>query len=575
MQILQFLSYPAVGKEIALNNRQSDRITALYCRLSRDDELQGESNSVTNQKSIISKYAKERGFKNLKFFVDDGYSGVCFTRPAFMELMELAEAGKVETIIVKDHSRLGRNRFIVGQLLEEDFVRLGVRYIAIMDNIDTKEGLSDFLPVQDWFNEMHAKNTSKKVRAVFQNKGMSGKPLTTVIPYGYRKNEADPVRWLVDEEAADVVRRIFSLCVSGYGPTQIANILFSEGIPTPTEHWQAQGRKTGALPSVPHKWSARSVEDILERLEYCGHTVNFRSTTRSFKDKTKIDRPKEEWMVFPNTHEAIIDRETWEIVQTLRQNKRRPNRTGEVSIFSGLLYCADCGEKLYYSVTNNYRHEGAYFFCSSYRKNSTNCSAHYIREKLLYELVLESMKRVLSYVQVFEKQFVRAQLERSSEEQKKELAKKRRELSKAEKRIAELDVLFQRVYEDHVKSVLSDERFATLSASYEDEQKRLKADTEKLRIDIEKQDNEAANTAAFVERTKRYTEIKELTPAIVNEFISEIVVSQMQTVNGKTVYPIDIYYNGVGIIQTPTAEEYEEMFQERLKELQSKKQKTA
>ena len=492
-----------------------------------------------------------------------------------MELMELAEAGKVETIIVKDHSRLGRNRLIVGQLLEEDFVRLGVRYIAIMDNIDTKEGLSDFLPVQDWFNEMHAKNTSKKVRAVFQNKGMSGKPLTTVIPYGYRKNEADPVRWLVDEEAADVVRRIFSLCVSGYGPTQIANILFSEGIPTPTEHWQAQGRKTGALPSVPHKWSARSVADILERLEYCGHTVNFRSTTRSFKDKTKIDRPKEEWMVFPNTHEAIIDRETWEIVQTLRQNKRRPNRTGEVSIFSGLLYCADCGEKLYYSVTNNYRRDGAYFFCSSYRKNSTNCSAHYIREKLLYELVLESMKRVLSYVQVFEKQFVRAQLERSSEEQKKELAKKRRELSKAEKRIAELDVLFQRVYEDHVKSVLSDERFATLSASYEDEQKRLKADTEKLRIDIEKQDNEAANIAAFVERTKRYTEIKELTPAIVNEFISEIVVSQKQTVNGKTVYPIDIYYNGVGIIQTPTAEEYEEMFQERLKELQSKKQKTA
>ena len=230
MQILQFLSYPAVGKEIALNNRQSDRITALYCRLSRDDELQGESNSVTNQKSIISKYAKERGFKNLKFFVDDGYSGVSFTRPAFMELMELAEAGKVETIIVKDHSRLGRNRLIVGQLLEEDFVRLGVRYIAIMDNIDTKEGLSDFLPVQDWFNEMHAKNTSKKVRAVFQNKGMSGKPLTTVIPYGYRKNEADPVRWSVDEEAADVVRRIFSLCVSGYGPTQIANILFSESI---------------------------------------------------------------------------------------------------------------------------------------------------------------------------------------------------------------------------------------------------------------------------------------------------------------------------------------------------------
>ena len=256
-------------------------------RLSRDDELQGESNSITNQKSIVEKYAKENGFKNTKFFVDDGYSGVSFTRPAFMELMELAEAEMVETIIVKDHSRLGRNRLVIGQLLEEDFVRLNVRYIAIMDNIDTKDGLSDFLPVQDWFNEMHAKNTSKKVRAVFQNKGMSGKPLTTVIPYGYKKNESNPDEWLVDEEAAEVVRKIFNLCVAGYGPTQIANQLSSESIPTPTEYWQSQGRKTSALPAVPHKWAARTVADILKRQEYIGDTVNFRSTTRSFKDKTR------------------------------------------------------------------------------------------------------------------------------------------------------------------------------------------------------------------------------------------------------------------------------------------------
>lgn len=553
-----------------MSKRQSDKITALYCRLSRDDELQGESNSITNQKTIVSKYAKEHGFRNCRFFLDDGYSGVSFTRPAFMELMELAEAGKVETIIVKDHSRLGRNRLIVGQLLEEDFVRLNVRYIAIMDNIDTKEGLSDFLPVQDWFNEMHAKNTSKKVRAVFQNKGMSGMPLTTVIPYGYRKNEADPARWLVDEEAAQVVKRIFSLCVAGYGPTQIANILFSEGIPTPTEYWQSRGRRAGNLPSVPHKWSARSVADILERPEYCGHTVNFRTTTRSFKDKTTIRHPKEEWKIFHNTHEAIINNETWETVQTLRQNKRRPNRTGEVSIFSGLLYCADCGGKLYYSVTNNCRREGAYFFCSTYRKNSANCSAHYIREKILYELVLESMKRVLSYVQVFEKQFVRAQLERSGEEQKKALARKRRELSKAEKRIAELDILFQRVYEDNVSGKLSDERFVILSKNYEDEQKRLKDESEKLRLDIEKQDSDTANIAAFVERAKRYTEIKELTPSIVNELISEIVVSRKQVIDGKTVYPIDIYYNGVGIIEAPTAEQYEEMFQKRLKRKRTK-----
>lgn len=546
-----------------MSNRQSDRITALYCRLSRDDELTGESNSITNQKSIISRYAKEQGFRNCRYFLDDGYSGVSFARPAFMELMELAEAGKVETIIVKDHSRLGRNRLIVGQLLEEDFVRLNVRYIAIMDNIDTKEGLSDFLPVQDWFNEMHAKNTSKKVRAVFQNKGMSGKPLTTIIPYGYRKNEADPARWLVDEEAAQVVKRIFSLCVSGYGPTQIAN-----------EYWQARGRKAGNLPAVPHRWSARAVADILERPEYCGHTVNFRTTTRSFKDKTTIHHPKEEWKIFRNTHEAIIDDETWETVQTLREHKRRPNRTGGVSVFSGLLYCADCGEKLYYNAINNYRREGAYFCCSSYRKNTADCSAHYIREKVLYELVLESLKRVLSYVQIFEKQFVRAQLERSGEEQKKEIARKRRELYKAEKRIAELDILFQRVYEDNVSGKLTDERFAILSASYEDEQKRLTDETEKLRLDIEKQNNETANIAAFVERAKRYTAIKELTPFIVNEFISEIVISKKQVVDGKTVYPIDIYYNGMGIIEAPTAEEYEEMFQKQ-RNLRLKKQKTA
>lgn len=556
-------------------NRQSEKITALYCRLSRDDMLQGESNSITNQKSIVEKYAKENGFKNTKFFVDDGYSGVSFTRPAFMELMELAEAGRIETIIVKDHSRLGRNRLVVGQLLEEDFVRLGIRYIAIMDNIDTKDGLSDFLPVQDWFNEMHAKNTSKKVRTVFQNKGMSGKPLTTVIPYGYRKNEAELSHWLIDEDAAEIVRRIFRLCVEGYGPTQIANILFSEGVPTPTEHWQAQGRKTSALPAIPHKWAARTVADILERLEYCGHTVNFRSTTRSFKDKTKIHRPKEEWKVFENTHEAIIDTETWELVQELRSHKRRPNRTGEVSIFSGLLYCGDCGEKLYYSVTNNYSREQAYFFCSNYRKSTVNCTAHYIREKIVYALVLESLQRVLFYVQAFEKQFVQEQLDKSSEEQKKELGKKRCELAKSEKRIAELDVLFQRIYEDNVSGKLSDERFSIMSASYEAEQKTLKEVLPQLKADIEMQDDKIANVLTFVEKVKRYTEIKELTPAIVNEFIDYIMVSKKQVINGKTVYPIDIYYNGVGIINAPSAEEYEEMFQERLKQKRSKEEKTA
>ena len=348
-----------------------------------------------------------------------------------------------------------------------------------------------------------------------------------------------------------------------------------KGIPTPTEHWQAQGRKTSILPAVPHKWAARTVADILERLEYCGHTVNFRSTTRSFKDKTKIHRPKEEWKVFENTHKAIIDDETFALVQELRSHKRRPNRTGEVSMFSGLLYCADCGEKLYYSVTNNYSREQAYFFCSNYRKATENCTAHYIREKVIYQLVLESMQRVLFYVQAYENDFVQGQLDKSTEEQKKELAKKRRELSRAEKRIAELDVLFQRIYEDNISGKLTDERFTIMSASYEDEQKRLKKAAEQLRIDIEKQDDKTANISVFIQKAKKFTAIKELTPAIVHEFIDYIMVSSKQVIDGKTVYPIDIYYNGVGILNVPTAEELEEMFQERRKQKRPKEQKTA
>lgn len=313
------------------------KITALYCRLSRDDESEGESNSITNQKNILARYAKENGFQNTRFFVDDGWSGTNFARPAFMEFMELAEAGKIGTLIVKDHSRLGRNRLVVGQLLEEEFDRMGMRYIAIMDNIDSAKGLSDFLPVQDWFNEMHAKNTSQKVRAVFRSKGESGVPLSTTPPYGYLKNPEDKTKWIVDEEAAEVVRKVFDLCMQGFGPTQIADRLTAEGIPTPAEHFNDLGYRFPSQPTVPGRWVQTAVADMLERQEYTGDTVNFRSTTKSFKNKKKIDRPKEDWKVFPDTHPAIIDRATFEQVQELRKNKRRPTREGKQSLFSGMV----------------------------------------------------------------------------------------------------------------------------------------------------------------------------------------------------------------------------------------------
>ncbi len=553
-------------------NKQSEKITALYCRLSRDDEQEGTSGSIKNQQSILEKYAKDNGFKNTRVFVDDGWSGTTFARPAFTEIMELAEKGMIGTLIVKDHSRLGRNRLVVGQLLEEGFDSLGVRYIAIMDNIDTAKGISDLVPMQDLFNEWHAKNTSQKVRNVFKNKGMSGVPLTTNPPFGYMKNPDNTKEWIVDEEAAKTVRQIFTLCVEGLGPTQIAKRLRAAKVPTPTEYWISIGRNCSKPPAVPYNWCADTVANILSKQEYCGDTVNFRSTTKSFKNKTKIERPQEEWKIFPNTHQAIINREVFELVQELRQHRRRPTKSGIVSWFSGLLYCADCEEKLYYSVTNNYKREQAYFFCSSFRKNSDECSAHYIREKVVMENVLESMRRILLNVQAFEKEFARKQMECYSEDKKRELAEKRRELNKAKKRITEIDGLIQKLYEDNAIGKISDERYATLSISYEEEQRGLKAALPDMETYLETETDKTESLQRFIDKVKRITEIKELTAELVHEFIDKIVVHAPRYLDGKRVQFIDIYYNGVGILRELTPEEMEEAFQKHMAE---RKVKTA
>ena len=483
-------------------SKQSEKITALYCRLSRDDEQEGASGSIKNQQSILEKYARDNGFPNPRVFIDDGWSGTTFARPAFTEIMELAEKGLIGTLIVKDHSRLGRNRLVVGQLLEEGFDSLGVRYIAIMDNIDTAKGISDLVPMQDLFNEWHAKNTSQKVR-------------------------------------------------------------------------NSIGRNCGKPPERPFNWCSATIADILAKQEYCGDTVNFRSTTKSFKNKTKIERPQEEWKIFPNVHPAIIDREVFELVQELRQHRRRPTKSGIVSPFSGLLYCADCGEKLYYSVTNNYKREQAYFFCSAYRKNSEVCSAHYIREKVVAETVLESMRRILLNVQAFEKEFARKQMECYSEDKKKELAQKRRELNKAKKRIAEIDSLIQKIYEDNASGKLSDERYATLSISYEEEQQHLKADIPEMESYLETETDKTESLQKFIDKVKKVTELKELTPELIHEFIDRIIVYAPRYFDGKRVQLMDIYYNGVGILKELSPEEMEEAFQEHLEERERNKAKTA
>lgn len=559
-----------------MNTKQSDkRITALYARLSRDDEKDGISGSIQNQKAILEKYAKDNKLPNPRFFYDDGFSGVTFTRPAFMEIMELAEQGMIGTIVVKDHSRLGRNRLVVGQLLEEDFVRLDIRYIAIMDNIDTEKGISDIVPMQDLFNEWHAKNTSDKVRKVMQSKGMSGKPLTTNPPFGYMKSPDNEDEWIVDEPAAKIVKRIFSLCVEGLGPTQIAKKLRSKKVLTPTEYWNSIGRKCSKPPAIPYGWVADTVSGILNKQEYCGDTVNFRTYRKSFKMKKKLNKPKDEWKVFPDTHHAIIDRETFELVQELRKHRRRPNRTGEISMFSGLLYCADCGEKLYYSVTNNYKREQAYFFCSVYRKNSDVCSAHYIREKVVEQLVLESMQRVLWYVQSYEKLFAQRQLVEFGEKQKKELTEKRRELDKAKQRVREIDGVIQKLYEDNAMGKISDERFATMSMSLENEQSELKDRIPTLEDELENAKVKTEGLQRFIDKAKQVTRLEALTPEVIHEFIEKIVVYAPEYKDGKRYQEVAIHYNGVGIIREPTAEEMEEYFQEHISKKPFLKAKTA
>ena len=434
-----------------------------------------------------------------------------------------------------------------------------------MDNIDTANGVSDIVPMQDLFNEWHAKNTSDKVRRVMQSRGNAGIPLTTNTPFGYKKDPEDKNRWLVDEPAAKIVQRIFQMCVSGLGPTQIAKRLKSDGVMTPGEYLHSVGVKCPANPpAYPHNWCSATVADILDRQEYTGDTVNFRSFRQSFKLKKRLDKPQEEWKIFPDTHPAIIDRETFVLVQNLRQHRRRPTRTGIVSMFSGLLYCADCGSKLGYSATNNYKREQAFFFCSAYRSNSDVCSAHYIREKVIEELVLEGLQRLLWYIQVYEKRFAQEQMERFGLQEKKELTAKRRELDKAKQRVAEIDQLIQKSYEDMTKGLLSEERFATLTVSLENEQRQLKADIPALETSLNATADKADDLQKFIQRARQVTRLTELTPEIVHEFIDKIVVSKPDKLNGKRHQRVDIYYNTIGLWCAPSPEEMEKLYQEHL-----------
>jgi len=558
-------------------SKQPEPITALYCRLSQEDAREGESNSIQNQRAILAKYAKENGFRNAQFYVDDGWSGVVFDRPGFLSMMEGVKNGTVKTIIVKDHSRLGRNRLVIGTLLEEDFERYGVRYIAIMDNIDSDKGLSDLVPMQDLFNEWHAKNTSQKVKSVMLSKGNAGIPLTTTIPFGYKKNPDGSKYWVVDEPAAKVVRRIFALCMDGYGPTQIAKILYRDQVPTPGEYWRGVGRKAGAaIPERPCQWATESVQHILGRMEYLGHTVNFRTHVKSFKNKRKVLNDPSEWKIFENTHEPIVDRSVWERVQELRKNKRRNTKIGKTSLFSGLLECADCGAKLYFCTSSVYTDESQdHFVCSHYRSNTGSCTAHFIRDIVLFDLVLAHLQQVLHYVRNYEDVFVQTMRKKSVEEQTQAIVEKRRTLERNGRRIAELDSLFRKAFEENAAGRISDERYLKLAAAYESEQGVLQRESVRLESELAEERQAAEDIDRFLSLVRSYTEIDTLSPTILHEFIEKIVVHAPDRSSGKRKQKVEIFYRFIGIFDLPDGDEMVEILRERRQRKLAEQPKTA
>ena len=543
--------------------RQQEEITALYCRLSQDDGREGESNSIVNQKEYLLKYAKEHGFKNPKFYVDDGYTGTNFDRPSFKEMSADIDKGLVKTVIVKDLSRFGRNYIEVGSYSEIIYPEAGVRFIAIMDNVDTGSLESnEFAAFTNLFNEWYPKSTSKKVKEVKKAKGLAGEHLGAP-PYGYLKNPDDNTRWLVDEEAAAIVRRIFSLCMQGNGMSAIATILWEDKVLTPSAYKVSKGIGVAKVSETPYGWEPCMVSAILENVAYIGVTESFKSTRLGFKSKKRIPTAKDRRTYIEDAHTPIIDRDVWEKVQMIRANKRRPTKSGTTSMFSGLLYCADCGAKLSLATANGYTH----FRCSMYKRTSRakECTQHYIREDALYQLVLKQLQHFLSYLQQFERVFIKRQIDATLSERRFELSAKQKQIEKGEKRVKELDRLFRKIYEDNVNGKLSDERFYKLSDGYDTEQKELEQEIERLTAEVSQTDMEITNVSKLIAVTKKYTRIDELTPEILNAFVDKIVVHEREKKDGKRTQAVDIYYSYVGIVDIPTDEEMREIEREYLR----------
>ena len=536
------------------NNRKSRDVTAfLYERLSRDDNLEGESYSIGNQKKLLTKVAKEKGYTNLVHFLDDGISGVTMDRPGFNDMMEQLAAGKAAAVFVKDLSRLGRNYIEVGRLTEEFFPEHDIRLVAVSDNIDTAEGENELAPIRNLFNEWYARDISKKRRISNKIKGNAGEPMGQP-PYGYIKDPDNPKHWIVDEEAAQVVRRIYSMTLEGYGTEQIAASLEQDGILTPRAYWLKKGikRPGKGKEQPPTKWNSSSVTKILSLQEYCGDILNFKTYSKSYKNKKRLENDRENWVIFKDVHEPIIERAIFEQVQQKRGKiRKRRTHEGERNMFSGLLVCADCGHNLHFHF-NQGNPDIKYFNCSNYKGNRGSCtSTHYVRVDFLEQVVLGEIRRLTKFASQFEDEFVKAVIGHSQQAEATDRKLKEKELKALQARDEELDGLFERIYEDNVSGKLSDDRFARMSRRYEEEQKELAEKIKALRAEIDKQSSQSMTTDMFISLVRKYTRARKLTPRMLNELIEKIEVFNAEKIDGVWEQRLRIHYNCVGVIEIP------------------------
>ena len=536
------------------NNKKSRDVTAfLYERLSRDDNMDGESYSIGNQKKLLIKVAKEKGYTNLVHFFDDGISGVTMDRPGFADMIQQLEQGKAAAVFVKDLSRLGRNYIEVGRLTEEFFPNHDIRLVAVSDNIDTDEGENELAPIRNLFNEWYARDISKKRRISNKIKGNAGEPMGQP-PYGYIKDPENPKRWIVDEEAAQIVRRIYRMTLEGVGTEQIAAKLEEDGVLTPRAYWHSKGiNRPGKVKDLPPThWNSSSVIKMLSVQEYCGDILNFKTYSKSYKNKKRLENDRENWAIFKDMHEPIIERAVFEQVQQKRgKMRKRQAKDGERSMFSGLLVCADCGSNLHFHF-NQGNPEIKYFNCSNYKGNRGTCgSTHYVRVDFLEQVVLGEIRRLTKYAGLYEDDFLKEVIGHSRQAEETERRLKEKELKSLLARDDELDGLFERIYEDNVSGKLSDDRFAKMSRRYEEEQKELSEKIKKLRSEIEKQSSRATSTDMFVSIVRKYTRARKLTPRMLNELVEKIEVYNAEKIDGEWVQRLRIHYNCVGEMNIP------------------------